>query len=64
MAGLQDISPMVASFVGYEHRLGAKARGGGCGLSAGMTATNDDDIEFLATAGAHAVFLHRFSNFA
>ena len=45
MAGLQDISPMVAKRVGDQRRARAHARGRGRGLAAGMAAADNDDVE-------------------
>ena len=53
MAGLHDISPMVAKLwvTGGVH---PHARGRGRGLAAGMATANDDDIEALVH-GPHLV---------
>ena len=44
MAGLQDISPMVAK-LWVTSAVRAHARGRGGGLAAGMAAADDDDVE-------------------
>ena len=45
MAGLQDISPMVAKLVRDQRRARAHARGRRRRLAAGVAAADDDDIE-------------------
>ena len=65
MAGLQDISPMVASSMGDQRRARAHARRRGRRLDAGVAAADDDHIEHRAHAisipehriGVHATSL-------
>ena len=52
MAGLQDISPMVAKLVRDQRRARAHARRRSRGLAAGMAAADDDDVEGCIVHGA------------
>ena len=45
MAGLQDISPIVAKRVGDERRTRAHARSRGRRLAAGVAAAHNDHVE-------------------